>query len=83
MLSGTSSDMDDEQSSGGGSASGVLDLSMTSSYFNKSDLSRNSDEVDLDMLATPALSHSAAKHKLAVRPKKKGPTRNRRSREVS
>jgi hypothetical protein len=76
--------MDDEHSSGGGSASGVLDISTTSSYFNKSDQSRNSDEVDLDMATTPTqLNHSAARHKLAVRPKKKGPTRNRRSREVS
>lgn len=35
------------------------------------------------MSSTTKLSHSAAKHKIAVRPKKKVPTRNRRSREVS
>lgn len=47
------------------------------SYFNKIYLT------DLDLSSSSRLSHSAARHKLAVRPKKKGPSRPRRSREVS
>lgn len=77
ILSMTSSDMDDEHSMRQNS---TFDSS-SSSYFNKSsDLSH--DEVDLDLSSSSRLSHSAARHKLAVRPKKKGPSRPRRPREV-
>lgn len=85
-----SSDMDDESSVGFGN-SGVGDtsvhqISLTSSRFSSQNTSRSSDEVDLDMSITSngsRLSHSAARHKMAVRPnKKKGPTRHRKPSEV-
>uniref|UniRef100_A0A336KV59 CSON000024 protein n=1 Tax=Culicoides sonorensis TaxID=179676 RepID=A0A336KV59_CULSO len=81
ILSNTSSDMDDEHSS---LRQNTTFDSSSSSYFTKSsDFSHGSDEVDLDISSSSRLSHSAAKHKLAVRPKKKGPTRPRRSRETA
>ncbi len=85
-----SSDMDDESSVGfGNSGTGdtsVHQISLTSSRFSSQNTSRSSDEVDLDMSITSngsRLSHSAARHKMAVRPnKKKGPTRHRKPNEV-
>ncbi|XP_053689417.1 probable serine/threonine-protein kinase DDB_G0282963 [Sabethes cyaneus] len=81
ILSMTSSDLDLEERSGS-NASGYnlfhLDSSSSSAY------NRSSDNPDDNGAESPAskLSHSAAKHKLAVRPKKKGPTRARaRTRE--
>ncbi|KAG4069073.1 hypothetical protein HA402_008384 [Bradysia odoriphaga] len=89
LLSMVSSDMDDESSVGFGN-SGAGDtsahqISFTSSRFSSQNTSRSSDEVDLDMSITSngsRLSHSAARHKMAVRPnKKKGPTRHRKPNE--
>lgn len=83
--------MDDESSVGfGNSGAGdtsVHHISLTSSKFSSQNTSRSSDEVDLDISITSngsRLSHSAARHKMAVRPnKKKGPTRHRKPNEVS
>ncbi|XP_063709827.1 inner centromere protein A isoform X2 [Culicoides brevitarsis] len=77
LLSMTSSDMDDEHSS---TRQNTTFDSSSSSFFNKSS-DYSHDEVDLDLSSSSRLSHSAARHKLAVRPKKKGPSRPRRSRE--
>lgn len=90
LLSMVSSDMDDESSAGfGNSGAGdtsIHQISLTSSRFSSQNTSRSSDEVDLDMSITSngsRLSHSAARHKMAVRPnKKKGPTRHRKPNEV-
>lgn len=89
LLSMVSSDMDDESAGFGNSGTGdtsVHQISLTSSRFSSQNTSRSSDEVDLDMSITSngsRLSHSAARHKMAVRPnKKKGPTRHRKPNEV-
>ncbi|XP_065085982.1 bromodomain-containing protein DDB_G0280777 isoform X2 [Ochlerotatus camptorhynchus] len=83
ILSMTSSDLDlEERSAFNTSGLNLLHLdSSSSSVYN-----RSSDNQDDNGAESPAskLSHSAAKHKLAVRPKKKGPTRARaRPREAS
>ncbi|XP_055599399.1 probable serine/threonine-protein kinase DDB_G0282963 isoform X2 [Uranotaenia lowii] len=86
ILSMTSSDLDLEERSGS-NASGHnllhLDSSGSSSMYNNRSSSDGNDDNGADSPASK-LSHSAAKHKLAVRPKKKGPTRARpRTREPS
>lgn len=76
ILSMTSSDLDLEERSGS-NASGhnLLHLdSSSSSMYNRSSDTQEENGADSPALK---LSHSAAKHKLAVRPKKKGPTRTR------
>ncbi|XP_055529306.1 probable WRKY transcription factor protein 1 [Wyeomyia smithii] len=81
ILSMTSSDLDLEERSGS-NASGYNLFHLDSS--SSSACNRSSDNPDDNGAESPAskLSHSAAKHKLAVRPKKKGPTRARaRTRE--
>ncbi|XP_052862589.1 serine-rich adhesin for platelets [Anopheles cruzii] len=75
ILSMTSSDLDlDERSTSNASGHNLLHLDSSASGhsigLNRSD---NMDESG----DSSKLSHSAAKHKLAVRPKKKGPTRAR------
>lgn len=78
----------DEESSVGLANSGdtsAHQISFTSSKFSSQNTTRSSDEVDLDISVTNGsrLSHSAARHKMAVRPnKKKGPTRHRKPNEV-
>lgn len=86
LLSMVSSDMDDEplaESTGGG---GAHSFSYTSSKMISSlETSRYSDEVDLDASMSSVgsrLSHAAARHKMAVRPKKKGPSRHRKPIDV-
>ncbi|XP_035792722.1 uncharacterized protein LOC118466936 isoform X2 [Anopheles albimanus] len=75
ILSMTSSDMDmDDRSASNASGHNLLHLDSSTSGsigMNRSD--NNMDESG----DSSKLSHSAAKHKLAVRPKKKGPTRAR------
>ncbi|XP_021705318.1 uncharacterized protein LOC5565208 isoform X3 [Aedes aegypti] len=81
ILSMTSSDLDlEERSASNASGHNLLHLdSSSSSTYNRS--IDNQDGIDSP---SSKLSHSAAKHKLAVRPKKKGPTRARpRARESS
>ncbi|XP_062716959.1 putative mediator of RNA polymerase II transcription subunit 24 isoform X3 [Aedes albopictus] len=83
ILSMTSSDLDlEERSASNASGHNLLHLdSSSSSTYNRS--TDNHDENGADSPSSK-LSHSAAKHKLAVRPKKKGPTRARpRPRESS
>ncbi|XP_058831655.1 bromodomain-containing protein DDB_G0280777 isoform X2 [Topomyia yanbarensis] len=83
ILSMTSSDLDLEERSGS-NASGYNLFHMDSS--SSSACNRSSDNPDDHGSDSPAskLSHSAARHKLAVRPKKKGPTRARaRPRETT
>ncbi|XP_058462735.1 putative uncharacterized protein DDB_G0277255 [Malaya genurostris] len=83
ILSMTSSDLDLEERSGS-NASGYNLFHMDSS--SSSACNRSSDNADDQVSESPAskLSHSAARHKLAVKPKKKGPTRARaRPRESS
>ncbi|XP_050090862.1 uncharacterized protein LOC126574616 isoform X2 [Anopheles aquasalis] len=82
ILSMTSSDMDmDDRSASNASGHNLLHLDSSTSGsigMNRSD--NNMDESG----DSSKLSHSAAKHKLAVRPKKKGPTRARtRPRETT
>ncbi|XP_055631897.1 bromodomain-containing protein DDB_G0280777 isoform X2 [Toxorhynchites rutilus septentrionalis] len=76
ILSMTSSDLDlEERSMSNASGHNLLHLdSASSSMYNRS--FDNQEENGADSPAAK-LSHSAAKHKLAVRPKKKGPTRAR------
>ncbi|KAJ6647105.1 hypothetical protein Bhyg_02325 [Pseudolycoriella hygida] len=88
LLSMVSSDMDDESvglGHSGTTETSVHQISFTSSRLSSQNTSRSSDEVDLDMSITSngsRLSHSAARHKMAVRPnKKKGPTRHRKANE--
>lgn len=87
LLSMVSSELDDESSTSviaaADGSSGAANSSIASGKWSSSqDTSRNStDEVDLDASVQSAgskLSHSAARHKMAVRPKKKGPTRHHR-----
>uniref|UniRef100_A0A8D8CVD2 (northern house mosquito) hypothetical protein n=1 Tax=Culex pipiens TaxID=7175 RepID=A0A8D8CVD2_CULPI len=84
-MTSCSSDLDLEERSGS-NASGHnllhLDSSAGSSMYSRS-IHDTTDDNGSDSPAAK-LSHSAAKHKLAVRPKKKGPTRARaRPRESS
>ncbi|XP_062559355.1 bromodomain-containing protein DDB_G0280777 isoform X2 [Armigeres subalbatus] len=80
ILSMTSSDLDlEERSASNASGNNLLHLDSSSSSVHN----RSSDPDENDSPASK-LSHSAARHKLAVRPKKKGPTRARaRPRESS
>ncbi|KAL5287474.1 hypothetical protein ACFFRR_008396 [Megaselia abdita] len=71
--------------------SSELDEDLSSTHYNvtsesifavSSSVSSRSSADEIDMTATfptNRLSHSAARHKMAVRPKKKGPTRHRRT----
>ncbi|XP_050080047.1 serine-rich adhesin for platelets isoform X2 [Anopheles maculipalpis] len=73
ILSMTSSDMDDDRSASNASGHNLLHLDSSTSGSISMNRSDNMDESG----DSSKLSHSAAKHKLAVRPKKKGPTRAR------
>ncbi|XP_053671770.1 uncharacterized protein LOC128721984 [Anopheles nili] len=73
ILSMTSSDMDDDRSASNTSGHNLLHLDSSASGSIGANRSDNMDESG----DSSKLSHSAAKHKLAVRPKKKGPTRAR------
>uniref|UniRef100_A0A182Q2P7 DUF4739 domain-containing protein n=1 Tax=Anopheles farauti TaxID=69004 RepID=A0A182Q2P7_9DIPT len=80
ILSMTSSDMDDDRSASNASGHNLLHLDSSTSGSISMNRSDNMDESG----DSSKLSHSAAKHKLAVRPKKKGPTRARtRPRETT
>ena len=88
MLSMASSDDMDEELLSSQNTSGQ-NISFSSSKYSSQDNSKQSittDEVDLDMslqtVVSSRLSHSAARHKMAVRPKKKGPTRHHRHRPI-
>lgn len=79
-------------SSGTGGGISTLNSTLSSNNNNNNtkllDTSKSFDEIDLDLSFTTIggtqLSHSAARHKMAVRPKKKGPsTRARRQIDVS
>lgn len=90
LLSMVSSDMEDESNASVIAAAGMVNISGTSSSSQKwSDSSRNStDEVDLDAsfgsTGSARLSHSAARHKMAIRPnKKKGPSRHLRKATIT
>lgn len=87
LLSMVSSDMDDESMvTTAAAAANSSGYSFASSKFSSQNTSQNSDEVDLDASVSSTgsrLSHSAARHKMAIRPKKKGPTRHRQPKEVS
>ncbi|EAA13741.4 AGAP010805-PA, partial [Anopheles gambiae str. PEST] len=72
ILSMTSSDLDDDRSASNASGHNLLHLDSSTSGSISMNRSEHLDESD-----SSKLSHSAAKHKLAVRPKKKGPTRAR------
>lgn len=87
LLSMVSSEMD-EVGDGSPVAHNNSIYSSSSKLTSSLETSRNSsnDEVDLDSSVTSIgsrLSHSAARHKMAVRPKKKGPTRHRKPIDVS
>lgn len=78
QLSMRSSELDEDLSS--------THYNVTESIFSErtvsSSVSSRSSADEIDMTATfptNRLSHSAARHKMAVRPKKKGPTRHRRT----
>uniref|UniRef100_A0A182P1W1 DUF4739 domain-containing protein n=1 Tax=Anopheles epiroticus TaxID=199890 RepID=A0A182P1W1_9DIPT len=73
ILSMTSSDLDDDRSASNASGHNLLHLDSSASGSISMNRSDNMDESG----DSSKLSHSAAKHKLAVRPKKKGPTRAR------
>ncbi|KFB37479.1 AGAP010805-PA-like protein [Anopheles sinensis] len=80
ILSMTSSDMDDDRSASNMSGHNLLRLESSTSGSVGMNRSDNMDESG----DSSKLCHSAAKHKLAVRPKKKGPTRARaRPRETT
>uniref|UniRef100_A0AAG5DM85 DUF4739 domain-containing protein n=1 Tax=Anopheles atroparvus TaxID=41427 RepID=A0AAG5DM85_ANOAO len=80
ILSMTSSDMDDDRSASNMSGHNLLRLDSSTSGSVGMNRSDNMDESG----DSSKLCHSAAKHKLAVRPKKKGPTRARtRPRETT
>lgn len=94
LLSMVSSDMDDDSSlitsiatashnNNNNNISSGLSHSFTSSQYSSQNTSQNFDEVDFldaSMSSTGSrLSHSAARHKMAIRPKKKGPTRHHRT----
>lgn len=86
LLSMVSSDMDDDSLATTAAAPNSSGYSFASSKFSSQNTSQNSDEVDLDASISSTgsrLSHSAARHKMAIRPKKKGPTRHRQPKEVS
>ncbi|XP_055390289.1 uncharacterized protein DDB_G0283357-like isoform X2 [Condylostylus longicornis] len=92
LLSAGSSDIDDEISSNYGdsisidrTASSTLSSSVKILQTSSFETSKTTfDDLDLSVtdgnaIGTGRLSHSAAKHKMAIRPKKnKGPTRHRR-----
>lgn len=91
LLSMVSSDMEDE-SLVTSIATVTHNISSNHSFTSSSKLSsqntsQNSDEIDFldaSMSSTGSrLSHSAARHKIAIRPKKKGPTRHRTPKDVS
>lgn len=86
LLSMASSELDDELTASpnysGGDKLANSSFSSSGRYSTSFEMSRNSDEIDLDISVGSRLSHSAAHHKMAVRPKKKGPTRHRRPKEV-
>uniref|UniRef100_A0A8W7P888 DUF4739 domain-containing protein n=3 Tax=gambiae species complex TaxID=44542 RepID=A0A8W7P888_ANOCL len=73
ILSMTSSDLDDDRSASNASGHNLLHLDSSTSGSISMNRSEHLDESG----DSSKLSHSAAKHKLAVRPKKKGPTRAR------
>lgn len=82
-----SSEMDDETGESSANAGPNSVYSSNSKLGSSLETSRNSsnDEVDLDASVTSVgsrLSHSAARHKMAIRPKKKGPTRHRKPIDV-
>ncbi|XP_037916981.1 nuclear pore complex protein DDB_G0274915 isoform X1 [Hermetia illucens] len=85
LLSMASSELDDELTASpnysGGDKLANSSFSSSGRYSTSFEMSRNSDEIDLDISVGSRLSHSAAHHKMAVRPKKKGPTRHRRPKE--
>lgn len=79
QLSMRSSELDDDLSS---THYNVTSESMFAERTVSSSVSSRSSADEIDMTATfptNRLSHSAARHKMAVRPKKKGPTRHRRT----
>lgn len=79
QLSMRSSELDEDLSS---THYNITSESMFAERTVSSSVSSRSSVDEIDMTATlptNRLSHSAARHKMAVRPKKKGPTRHRRT----